>query len=51
MAIPNQCLGDGMVDVADSKSAARKGVRVQVSPEAPFVKLFEPTYPTFFKLF
>lgn len=29
------CLGDGMVDVADSKSAAVKGVRVRVPPEVP----------------
>ncbi len=27
-----------MVDAADSKSAARKGVRVRVSPEAPIFK-------------
>lgn len=35
MDSPIQCLGGGMVDAADSKSAARKGVRVRVSPEAP----------------
>ena len=32
-------LADGMVDVADSKSAARKGVRVRVSGEPPLYKL------------
>lgn len=30
-----------MVDVADSKSAARKSVRVRVSGEPPLVKLVE----------
>ena len=29
------CLGGGMVDTTDSKSVARKGVGVQVPPEAP----------------
>ncbi len=36
-------LADGMVDVADSKSAARKGVRVRVSGEPPLsyqIKIF-----------
>jgi hypothetical protein len=36
-------LPDGMVDVADSKSAARKGVRVRVSGEPPLsyqIKIF-----------
>ncbi len=28
----NRCPGGGMVDTVDSKSAARKGVRVQVPP-------------------
>jgi hypothetical protein len=44
----SQCLGGGMVDAADSKSAVRKDVRVRVSPEAPIVKLFEPTFPELF---
>ena len=32
-------LPDGMVDVVDSKSTARKGVRVRVSGEPPLYKL------------
>jgi hypothetical protein len=38
----NKCLGGGMVDTLDSKSGIRKGVGVQVPPEAPFLKVFEP---------
>lgn len=30
------CRGGGMVDALDSKSSIRKGVRVRVSPSAPF---------------
>lgn len=41
----NKCLGGGMVDTLDSKSGIRKGVGVQVPPEAPLVKVLEPPLP------
>jgi hypothetical protein len=44
-------LADGMVDVADSKSAARKGVRVRVSGEPPFEYLKILLTPLFVLLF
>ena len=36
----NSCPSGGMVDAADSKSAAFTGVRVRVSPRAPTVYFY-----------
>ena len=35
MVVYNYRGSDGMADIADSKSAARKGVRVRIPPPAP----------------